>query len=232
MGGYDKFISGLGLGSTAAIAAATFAPGIGAGMPISSAFAWHTVMMMLGFAVFLSLGRRAYKMELPDMVALNMGTSKQGRRMLHVSLMVTATLCVALGYAGIFIAHSPSKEFFGYDFSKQEWKPVSRILHVYLGYAAIALVLSQVLIGAVKIQPPQDGLAKIRFHDLAKFLTPYVHCIGLMAICAGAYILPCSPILRAIAAGSVITIGVLVNKASSEEEKALSQDLFEGVEMQ
>ena len=46
---------------------------------------------------------------------------------------VTATVCVALGFAGIFIAHYPGKQFFGYDFNKAEWKPLARILHVYLG---------------------------------------------------------------------------------------------------
>eukprot|EP00746_Dinoflagellata_sp_MGD_P143464 gnl/MRDRNA2_/MRDRNA2_76291_c0_seq1.p1 gnl/MRDRNA2_/MRDRNA2_76291_c0~~gnl/MRDRNA2_/MRDRNA2_76291_c0_seq1.p1 ORF type:complete len:249 (+),score=49.07 gnl/MRDRNA2_/MRDRNA2_76291_c0_seq1:84-749(+) len=219
MGGYDKIIAGLGLGSTAAIAAAAFAPGIGAGMPISSTFAWHTVMMTLGFAVFMSLGRRAYKMELPD----NMDTSKQSRRMLHVCLMITATLCVALGYSGIFIAHYPGKQFFGYDFTKAEWKPIFRILHVYLGYAAVTLVVFQVLVGALKIQALQEGLAKFKFHGQ---VGPVAHYIGLCAICAGAYIMPWNPVLRAAVAMGVMGIAVLTNKASSEDTKAETQGLL------
>lgn len=221
MGGYDKLITGLGLGSTAAIAVAAFVPGIGAGMPLNSVFAWHTVMMTLGFAVFMSLGRRAYQMELPENVYAD--TSKQGRRMLHVCLMVTATMCVILGYAGIFIAHYPSKQFFGYDFTKAEWKPIMRILHVYLGYSAIALVIFQVLIGALKIKALQEGLAKFKFHGQ---VGPIAHVIGLCAICAGAYIMPWNPALRVAAGASVMGIAVLANKASLDDNKGVMQGLL------
>jgi len=210
MGGYDKVIAGLGLGSTAAIFGAAF---VGAGMPINSVFAWHTVLMTLGFAFFMSLGRRAYHADLPEA----MDSSKQGRRKLHICFMVTAFLCVVLGYAGIFTAHLPGKQFFGYDFTKEEWKPLARILHVYLGYAAIAMVLFQVIIGALKIKALQDGLARYGIHGK---VGPYAHQLGLMAICAGAYIMPWDPRLRIAAGAGVVGIFGLMHKASLDEAKA------------
>lgn len=219
MGGYDKIITGLGIGSTAAIALAAFAPGIGAGMPISSTFAWHTVFMTLGFAVFMSLGRRAYKAELPE----NMDTSRQSRRMLHIYLMVAATVCVVVGYAGIFIAHYPGKQFFGYDFTKAEWKPIFRILHVYLGYAAIALVLFQIVIGTAKIQALKEGLAKYGFHpDVGSI----AHCFGLVAICAGAYIMPWNPVLRGVAGAGATAIALLIYHAEKVGAKAENQGIL------
>eukprot|EP00746_Dinoflagellata_sp_MGD_P037055 gnl/MRDRNA2_/MRDRNA2_188977_c0_seq1.p2 gnl/MRDRNA2_/MRDRNA2_188977_c0~~gnl/MRDRNA2_/MRDRNA2_188977_c0_seq1.p2 ORF type:complete len:160 (+),score=34.62 gnl/MRDRNA2_/MRDRNA2_188977_c0_seq1:62-481(+) len=137
--------------------------------------------------------------------------------------MVTATLCVALGYAGIFTAHYPGKQFFGYDFTKAEWKPLFRILHVYLGYAAVALVVFQVLIGALKIKAIQEGLAKYKFHGQ---VGPVAHYIGLCAICAGAYMMPWNPVLRAVVATGVMGIAVLTNRASLADDKAEAQGLL------
>lgn len=101
-------------------------------------------------------------------------------------LMICATIFIACGYLCIFMAHSPMSQLFGYDFKTEEWKPWKRIVHVYMGYASLALVIFQVCIGATKYRWLQMGYYKFRFHgDVGKIT--YVMGIGTM--CAGVVIM-------------------------------------------
>eukprot|EP00746_Dinoflagellata_sp_MGD_P123627 gnl/MRDRNA2_/MRDRNA2_58253_c0_seq1.p1 gnl/MRDRNA2_/MRDRNA2_58253_c0~~gnl/MRDRNA2_/MRDRNA2_58253_c0_seq1.p1 ORF type:complete len:220 (+),score=17.28 gnl/MRDRNA2_/MRDRNA2_58253_c0_seq1:100-759(+) len=182
MSWYDVLIAGLGITATVAIIVLVFVPVIGVGIPLFVWFPWHTVLMTTGFLLFMSLGRRIYVVELPE----GMDRSKRRRRILHSCLMTAASICICIGYIGIYMPHLPKMRFFGYDFKKHEWAPFANILHVYLGYAAISLVLFQCSVGPLKMMALSGGVQKYKFHGLIGHIT---HHVGIAAVLSALYMM-------------------------------------------
>lgn len=149
------------------------------GLPKAVWFIWHPILMTMGFAAMMSIGRRVYHIDMSDM-------AKPARRRLHAALMVCAAFSVLVGYVCIFMAHLPMEQFFGYDFKKKEWKPWERVVHVYMGYASVALVLFQVIVGGMKYQWLQVGHYTYRFHGDVGRIT---HVMGIATICMGVIIM-------------------------------------------
>lgn len=124
----------------------------GGGLPPTAWIAWHAVLMVLGFPCLMLLGRWTY---LADGSVLE---GKAARRQAHRTLMILAVLAVLGGYLSVFLAHWPTKQFFGYSFQTQVWETDKvRRAHVYVGYAAIVLVLSQAAMGVSKLQMLSRG---------------------------------------------------------------------------
>lgn len=117
----------------------------GGHQPSTAWIAWHAVLMSLGFPCLMVMGRWVY---VADESIL--GSSKGARRQVHRALMMLAVSVVLVGYVCIFKAHLPSQKFFGYDFKRHVWAVPVRILHVYVGYTAILLCVSQAVMGMVK----------------------------------------------------------------------------------
>merc|ERR1719161_3425878 len=165
----------------------------------------------MGFAFFMSLGRRAYHVDLPA----SLDGSKPNRRIIHAGLMVTAGVCIAVGYAAIYIPHKPMGQFFGYDFKQHQWKPFLRVLHVYLGYAAIVLVIYQMIIGYLKMKALSDGLANYPNHAL---IGVSAHYIGMAAVLVGLYIMPWSLSMRLVVGCCIFCIAALVDVKSVQKQ--------------
>lgn len=187
-GGFSPSPWDLGiLAAGAAIAATVTAPH---GVP-SNYFGWHPVFMSLGFGLFMTGGRRVYRLELPG------APDKMERRKIHTGVMGTVALLVGIGYSMIFLAHLPKLQFFGFDFMKGEWKAPLRIVHVVLGYMAVGLVIFQAAIGVQKIQSP---VPIKKFHgDVGKA----THSLGLLALGIGPYLMKWSGPEKNIVAAAV-----------------------------
>ncbi|CAE8695246.1 unnamed protein product [Polarella glacialis] len=71
---------------------------------------------------------------------------------MHRAFMGSAAIVMLLGYLAIFMAHLPNRMFFGYDFKKQEWKPMIKVAHSWVGYALLVGVLAQGYMGAMKLK--------------------------------------------------------------------------------
>eukprot|EP00927_Polykrikos_kofoidii_P062161 TRINITY_DN56981_c0_g1_i1.p1 TRINITY_DN56981_c0_g1~~TRINITY_DN56981_c0_g1_i1.p1 ORF type:complete len:337 (-),score=37.97 TRINITY_DN56981_c0_g1_i1:49-1059(-) len=130
----------------------------GGHVPLGVWFGWHPVLMTTSFLFLMVLGRYSY-------VAGASQPPKRVVRGLHGPMMISAVVVMLMGYAAIVAAHFPDRKFFGYDFKKGTWgQDWLRILHVYLGYAAIILALAQATMGAMKHRGVQRGERLFTFH--------------------------------------------------------------------
>lgn len=146
---------GVAAGSAAALALAvavamfgqTFGLPVGGSFPLTgqkSYIAWHAVLMTWAFGALMPLGRWMY----------HVGTApKPEKRMRHLVLMVAAVLCMLGGYYGIFKSHQPMHRYFGYNFEEGAFKaPLSRFVHIYLGYLVVLSSIAQACMGGAKAQ--------------------------------------------------------------------------------
>lgn len=118
-----------------------FADVKGGNMPPQKWFPWHTVFMTLSFLCLMPLGRYAYIFE--------QGSSN--RRSIHKFVQSFAVIAMLVGYLCIFMAHLPAQKYFGYDFKHGKWSPdYKRVLHAWIGYALLLLVLIQAAVGFMK----------------------------------------------------------------------------------
>ncbi|CAE8595467.1 unnamed protein product, partial [Polarella glacialis] len=86
---------------------------------------------------------------------------------MHRAFMGSAAIVMLLGYLAIFMAHLPNRMFFGYDFKKQEWKPMIKVAHSWVGYALLVGVLAQGYMGAMKLKLLKaTGERQYTFHGL------------------------------------------------------------------
>lgn len=144
----------------ALVAVGMFGEVTGGGLPRHIAFPWHPVLMSLAFPCLMVLGRLSY-LSNPDYGP----KAPECRRSLHGLIMVCAVLAALAGYRCIFIAHLPAKNFFGYDFKKGEWAEYRRVIHGWLGYLLLALMLAQAIFGARKWQVLKTkGQRTLTFH--------------------------------------------------------------------
>jgi len=125
---------------------------------VSSAFAWHTVFMAIAFGCLMPMGRWTY-----NGMRWAPNFAKEQRRVMHKYIMIIATLLAIAGYICIFKAHVPNS-LFGYNFVTGEWKAVSRMLHVWFGYATLLLVVFQAISGLVKARALQQGNRVFKQH--------------------------------------------------------------------
>eukprot|EP00929_Paragymnodinium_shiwhaense_P074888 TRINITY_DN38305_c0_g1_i1.p1 TRINITY_DN38305_c0_g1~~TRINITY_DN38305_c0_g1_i1.p1 ORF type:complete len:239 (+),score=15.15 TRINITY_DN38305_c0_g1_i1:86-802(+) len=139
----------------------------GGSIPLSVPFGWHPVLMCAGFSCWMPLGRWIYVTDAlgGDKLA-DAAADKERRRPFHRALMTGAAAAVIGGYVAIFYAHLPKQVFFGYDFKQGQWnEDLSRLLHVYLGYLLVVLVLAQACMGLLKAYTLQHrGVRRFAFH--------------------------------------------------------------------
>ncbi|CAE8583912.1 unnamed protein product [Polarella glacialis] len=93
-------------------------------------FGWHPVLMSARLSFSTGLG-----LELLQVIA----TAKSEQNRAQAMHMVSS-------------AHLPNRMFFGYDFKKQEWKPMIKVAHSWVGYALLVGVLAQGYMGAMKLK--------------------------------------------------------------------------------
>eukprot|EP00747_Dinoflagellata_sp_TGD_P181774 gnl/TRDRNA2_/TRDRNA2_35717_c0_seq1.p1 gnl/TRDRNA2_/TRDRNA2_35717_c0~~gnl/TRDRNA2_/TRDRNA2_35717_c0_seq1.p1 ORF type:complete len:244 (+),score=35.07 gnl/TRDRNA2_/TRDRNA2_35717_c0_seq1:50-733(+) len=147
------------LATPIAVIVGLFANIPGGNMPAHIWFTWHPILMSIAFPCLMVCGRWAYIGEL-------WGPSKAVRRSIHRATMVLATVAMIVGYIAIFIAHWPKRQFFGYQFKDSKWiDDWKRMVHVWLGYGILILVLAQASMGMLKLKRLQDtGERTLTFH--------------------------------------------------------------------
>jgi len=120
--------------------------GIFKDQPLDSSFTWHPVLMTLAFPFCMVLGRWSYKCD--DYGIL---VEKIHRRRVHAVLMASAGVFALLGYIGVFLAHWPNRQFFGFSFILGEFEEnPTRIAHAIFGYVVLLSVAFQAIIGVTK----------------------------------------------------------------------------------
>mmetsp|Transcript_99985 Transcript_99985/g.158258 ORF Transcript_99985/g.158258 Transcript_99985/m.158258 type:complete len:236 (-) Transcript_99985:97-804(-) len=109
-------------------------------------FGWHPVLMTLAFPVLMTLGRWSRADGAWGT------TSKDQRSKVHGCIMAVATVIAIVGYFCIFMSHLAKGSFFGYDFKEKHWNPDKfRIAHSILGYVVLSALISQAVMGLIKI---------------------------------------------------------------------------------
>eukprot|EP00439_Symbiodinium_sp_Y106_P055727 s1156_g7.t1 len=131
-------------------------PGPGGSATLSTSFTWHPILMSCAFPCLMVLGRWAYVTE-------SLG-DKQEQRSAHRGVMMLSTLVAIGGYTAIFMAHVKTPSFFGYNFAKHTWAVPSRIVHDFLGYSVLLLMLFQAAVGLMKYWRLQAGQKSFPFH--------------------------------------------------------------------
>merc|ERR1719240_232470 len=132
------------------------APIAGGSMPLGIWFTWHQILMTLAFPCLMVIGKWVY-------VADGLG-EKRDRRSVHRILMMAAWACTLVGYLAVLMDHLPERQFFGYDFALHAWKSPGVLVHTYIGYVAVLLVLFQAPMGLVKMDFLRSGVKIFTFH--------------------------------------------------------------------
>jgi len=166
------FVSFACLGSVALMAIAMFAPVMGGGMDPKIWFGWHPVLMTLAFPCLMTMGRWSYLTGDDRPLA--------SQRTLHGVLMGLGSLAMLLGYLAIFEAHLPQAKFFGYDFKNKVWAEYKRVIHVYLGYLLILVVLVQACMGAWKMRVLGTGRKVMTFHGSLGKAIVLLGCVNIL----------------------------------------------------
>ncbi|CAE7342085.1 PGLP2, partial [Symbiodinium sp. KB8] len=130
--------------------------GPGGSATLSTSFTWHPILMSSAFPCLMVLGRWVY-------VTDSLG-DKQQQRPAHRGVMMLSTLVAIGGYIAIFMAHIKTPSFFGYNFAKHTWAVPSRIVHDFLGYSVLLLMLFQATVGLMKYWKLQAGQKSFPFH--------------------------------------------------------------------
>lgn len=137
-----------------------FSSSPGSGISPNGWFPWHPTMMSLAFLLLMPVARWAY-------VADPMLGTKQQRRTIHAVLMGLGVVAAATGYLAIFLSNLPARKFLGYDFANNTWDGWRQVAHAWCGYLTLLLVLTQAVLGPVKLWFLQsDGGRIFRFHGL------------------------------------------------------------------
>eukprot|EP00940_MAST-03C_sp_MAST-3C-sp2_P002577 g2577.t1 len=125
------------------LCALAFALGIAYSMSsdpgFDAAFAWHPTLMSTGFVLFMTEGVLAYVNTFPS------PREREIRRDRHGAIQIAAGLLLLGGYAAVFIAHEQNGQSHFASSSS-----TSRAVHVWFGYAILALVAIQITVGVLK----------------------------------------------------------------------------------
>lgn len=161
---YEGVVPVLGVLVALLVVLGMLGPFAGGSMSLSVWFTWHPILMSLAFPCLMVSGKWVY-------VAEGYGETSE-RRSAHRVIMVLAWASTVVGYFAIFVAHLPKRQFFGYDFIAHEWKPSMRVVHVFVGYLAVLLVLVQAPMGLAKFERLREYAEKIfTFHgSLGNFI--------------------------------------------------------------
>mmetsp|Transcript_108538 Transcript_108538/g.305934 ORF Transcript_108538/g.305934 Transcript_108538/m.305934 type:complete len:650 (-) Transcript_108538:317-2266(-) len=182
-------------------------------------FVGHAVLMSVAFLPLLSAGLMSYAS--PNLVLANFfgagsGTALQ-RHFAHGMLNGSASLCAVAGYLCIYKAHSKTgASQLGLD-TGNAW---SRVLHVWIGYFVLGLLLLQSLSGVVKLAARYIGRHALRFHSsLGRVIYGLAATNQLIA-----YYLGLLPMWQAFLLSSMLLVAVMVTffylNASQQPRKA------------
>merc|ERR1719343_1778921 len=152
-------------------------------------------------------------------------TGKWEKRRVHGALMALAGVCALAGYFCVYKAHAPMRQFFGYDFEKQEWKPAIRLAHVYIGYLVVLLTVAQAAMGLAKVRSLAGGEDRkiLTFHgSLGKGIIFF----GVANVAIAAVFFPWSLLMKCVVValcGLVLVFGVVLPRpAAAKEELPIS----------
>ncbi|CAE6964394.1 unnamed protein product [Symbiodinium natans] len=182
----------------------------GGGLKLSAAFAWHPILMSIAFPCLMVLGRWAYVTDLIEEKGL--------RRTLHGSIMALAALVALGGYAAMFKAHWPIKQYFGYNFTTHEWTVPARVIHDLIGYSILALVLFQATIGMAKIVKLQNKIKSFTFHGTLGKVIMILSAVNILVACVFWKWTAGYKILVAVLAVAATALGVLTPSAPKHDE--------------
>jgi len=122
-------------------------PGSG-GYDAGTLFAYHPILMAVGFMLFTPLGLIAYGLDHPTYKSR--WPERRDKRRVHGLLQLAACVFALAGYAAAYIAHEQS----GKDHLALERPLLSRQLHVWIGLSALAAMVYQVGTGLWKWWSP------------------------------------------------------------------------------
>mmetsp|Transcript_85625 Transcript_85625/g.232094 ORF Transcript_85625/g.232094 Transcript_85625/m.232094 type:complete len:240 (-) Transcript_85625:34-753(-) len=160
--GVDAAVALCAISVTIAVCLGMWSSDVGSGMAMTAAFSWHPVLMTLGYASLMTLGRWAYLADPNEKLGI---VDLQDRRIVHRVCMILASTAALAGYVAIFVAHWPSGQYFGYGFVKGQWSEWRRVVHVYIGYTLLVLVAMQAYMGLQKLSTLRSGGPRIfTFH--------------------------------------------------------------------
>jgi hypothetical protein len=148
-------------GTLLVIVTCTMFKGLGGSLSLGTWFGWHPVLMTLAFPCLMTLGRWSRADGAWGT------TSKVQRTKVHGSVMAIATIVAIVGYIAIFMAHLAKGSFFGYDFKNKQWNPDKfRVAHSILGYIVLSAMVSQAVMGLIKIDAKlkKDPVIMFAFH--------------------------------------------------------------------
>lgn len=145
-------------------------------------FAYHPVLMCLGFLLFFPLGIVSYSFDF-GASGNSFCPTRESRRFLHGVLMFLGAACVLAGYLLAFVHH----EAVGSDHLALTRQTPTRPAHVILGILAISGVVAQIISGLYKaIVATRDGEVKVlAVHGLV--IGPLVWLAGLTCIALAAW---------------------------------------------
>lgn len=160
--GLDATVVVCAVGVTTAVCLGMWSSKVGTGLAMTVPFSWHPVLMTLGYSCLMTLGRWAYLADPSEKLGI---VDLQDRRNVHRVCMTLASAAAIAGYAAVFYAHWPSRQYFGYGFVKGQWSEWRRVAHVYIGYTLLVLVAAQAYMGLQKHKTLRSGGPRIfTFH--------------------------------------------------------------------
>mmetsp|Transcript_28201 Transcript_28201/g.52926 ORF Transcript_28201/g.52926 Transcript_28201/m.52926 type:complete len:220 (-) Transcript_28201:242-901(-) len=187
----------------------------GGGMKLSAPFAWHPILMSIAFPCLMVLGRWVY---VTDLIA-----NKDQRRRLHRALMSLAALVALGGYAAMFKAHWPIKQYFGYNFTTHKWAVPARVIHDLIGYSVLALVLFQASIGFLKIANLQKQIKSFTFHGTLGKVIMMLSAVNIVVACVfWKWDLGYKILVAGLAIAATL-LGVLAPSASAKDHSRLQE---------
>lgn len=145
-----------------------------------SSFAYHPVLMSLGFCLHISLGFWMFNYEdLPG----EWIDSRVARRQAHALCQMMGITCVIIGFVAIVMAHNSSSDAqlfalnpetadgdFGDGFGFSSGPSWLNVLHIVMGYFILFLVPVQFLVGTLRFRALSDDLRgndnAYAFHEL------------------------------------------------------------------
>jgi hypothetical protein len=170
-------VFGLALASTALILGCVWSPSLNGGMP--TFFKFHPTFMAVGACLLLTLGLVAYVSSFGEAVNSRF-PDRASRRLLHGTLGLLAACCLLVGYLTAFTAHEARGAS-----HRAAGSPLAHQAHVWAGYATLALVAAQAVVGMHKyVLKTRDNLRFAAWHAKAG---PALWALGLVCVMLGAW---------------------------------------------
>jgi len=136
-------------------------------LDLGSPFAWHPILMGLGFNFLLSVGVWLYRYEDCNVDVLD---RRAARRKIHVCIQLIGVILVGLGFVAIYLAHKRT----GSALFMASNDPVvgfggahiiARTAHCGLGYLVLLLLVAQVFVGPFRYRVVAEADSRMDMDD-------------------------------------------------------------------